>query len=512
MAIPSTLPQSTIDQLKQKFPTIEEFKASKEYGWLGSAAKKLVEQAYWWVVNQTTSNTNTPSSWWPDSVYSPDIAYQNKPWDLAPWQSWAGWYSYTAPNGKKYTINLKNWKYVFDWWYWEKSFGSYEDAIASINSWNKWWPVQYWAGWPPAWADYWNSTAGQWAMDNQNNIYTWNISYDDIMWLDDEWAKSILDAVQSSLRNVQAWLGNVNSSLWDLWKWLWTTTDIMNKKFELQSKKTDELAWVWQKNFLDQKTLIEEVKKQWWDAYTEILENIQKQSEQIESSFGEMRGNLTKIEENYNKMAEFQKSATWAAMEKKLMAQWWKSAVWRMANALWELNMQSDKNLADLQVKLAEQRNNLESQYLSLKNAIMTDTNLTKQNKLSFSTQINSMLSNLTTSATAKTDELINQQYAPVEEQVNAMSSLAMQESLQKLQNAWSNDPTKRDAIVQTLIQNSFWQINFSPDIINKFKSAPTLTEGLRQLSNYVKSMTPTATSSSASNQLDQILALTQSS
>jgi len=127
-----------------------------------------------------------------------------------------------------------------------------------------------------------------------------------------------------------------------------------------------------------------------------------------------------------------------------------------MANALGELNMQSDKNQADLQVKLAEQRNALESQYLSLKNTIMSDTNLTKQNKLNFSTQINSMLSNLTTSAATKSDELLNQKYAPVEEQVNAMSSLAIQESLQKLQNAWSNAPTKRDAIVQTLIQNSF--------------------------------------------------------
>lgn len=496
MATQSTLPQSTIDQLKNKFPTLEKFKASKGYGWLGEAARKLVEQAYWWTTTPTPA-TNT-STGWANSIYSPDIQYQNKPWDLVPWQWWAGGYSYSAPNGKQYTINLKDWKYVFNWGYWEKMYNTRDDAIKAINSWN------------PIWStfDYWSSTAWQWAIQNQQNIYTGNLDYSWIKWLDDKTAEWIIDAVQASLSQVQAGLWNVNSSLWDLWKWLWTTTDVMNKKFELQSKKTDELASIRQKNFLDQKTLIEEVKKQWGDAYAEILENIQKQSEQIESSFGEMRNNLTTIEENYNKMAEFQKSAAWAAMEKKLMAQWWKSAVGRMANALGELNMQSDKNQADLQVKLAEQRNALESQYLSLKNTIMSDTNLTKQNKLNFSTQINSMLSNLTTSAATKSDELLNQKYAPVEEQVNAMSSLAIQESLQKLQNAWSNAPTKRDAIVQTLIQNSFWQINFSPDIINKFKSAPTLTEGLRLLSNYVKSMTPTAASSSASNQLNQIMSL----
>jgi len=32
MATQSTLPQSTIDQLKNKFPTLEKFKASKGYG------------------------------------------------------------------------------------------------------------------------------------------------------------------------------------------------------------------------------------------------------------------------------------------------------------------------------------------------------------------------------------------------------------------------------------------------------------------------------------------------
>jgi len=325
------------------------------------------------------------------------------------------------------------------------------------------------------------------------------------------WLAEWLSWIKTTLSDFQKSLSNVGSTVSDLTKWLWDLQSTTKRNMDFVNQKVDTKQKIMQDSINAQTDLFSRLESDTANRYKDAMDNIRKQAELIDSKYWDMRNNLSTIENNYKDIQEFNKAATSWALETTLRWKGWKSVAAKIANSIWQMNMQIDKNYKDLEIQTLDARNKLEQNYLALKDAVNKDQYSTAWDKLKMNEYITQQLQGISKDVEWKSTNLVDEAAAPMTQVMNAAQSLALTNALDKASIEWSMNPVKKDQIIMSIIQKWFWDVNMPKEAIEKAKNEQDMFKALLELSAEIKAANPTNTvAGTKATQLQTILSQLQ--
>ena len=232
--------------------------------------------------------------------------------------------------------------------------------------------------------------------------------------------------------------------------------------------------------------------KQWFDT---IQNNLNNYKSEVKNTFANMTNNINKIWEDFKKKLNFDNAAAASTAEKTLR---WATGKWaqlRVANYIQSVKQNADKTYADLDAKLNDQKNQLQTKLLDIKSNILQDQNLNETNRLNAIWEINTALRKLaTTNATTKMAAVDDLNKVPQEalnyrtNQLEQKDTLNYNNKLKILQTKWEDSPTLRHSLITNIVNNLKAPVPSS--IISKAEKAPDAATALNIIRQWVQDQT----------------------
>ena len=283
------------------------------------------------------------------------------------------------------------------------------------------------------------------------------------------------------------------SQLWDdsqVITWLENTTKLLQSQLQNVYDIVNAKNKIYDATFDTLRSSLTQLSDKYWTTYSNISSRINKYEEEMQSTFKRMQANLNKIWETYKKVLEFNQAASWSAAEKQLRwvtGKWWQL---RVANYMQQMNQKATKDMAELQTKLLQQKNNLETALLEAKKLIMNDENLTDKEKMSILDNINSRLDTLTrwfaNFKMGQIDELNKPVKAYLDTKMGTLMNLELRQLIEKLDYKWKSEPENRDVVISTTIER-LWLWKVPSSVIETMKKAPDYLSALKILNDYLR-------------------------